>query len=753
MVVLAFPIAHIGLRRLARKSTFSGQSLIVIAAMAASALVLGMSAYWRCHGEQAPFFAPLAWTLALFLGNVENPFGVPPCPNVPIALEVARLLALGTTLVAALAAGLELFRFQLDRVAIWRASSLTVVVGLDEDTVSMVRAILRTQNPAGAVVVLTDDVKSNAASRVQNLGAKLRMMNLAEPETMSQLTLWNRLERLYLLSADPVDNLKHFSVIDAAVTRLGRSHAKMPLTVRIDDPWQAEVWRRSFLASTERYWVADAVGKYETTAAKLVRHMTFRPEIASITDHSAPATVVLCGLYPLTYALASELAQLQREQEMYRKPHVVRPSNVVIFARGAKSFVDDHEIRQGRMAPDGTMLAVVDQNEEPTVDAIAEYMKNKDPSAYAFVLGDPSLETQGTRLASRFPKLRVYVASGAATSLVDISIVGELFSFPIDMELDSDAPQDVWERAAELIHEHYSAGTKRDTPSTRPWKNLDHFIRQSNRRQVLNALWIVETIGNHSWNSLEQTGARESLPQNFADLSTMQRLQILGFDEHTVDRMIKAEHEDWRRYYEDAGWKYSEHRDDSRRRHDRLLPWDELIDRHPQFAEDSRRSLLSTLVNLRSLGYRSVPKTQTQKRQVPNADPSGDSGWRSYRRRGEISAEKRDHSWTWTTRSGEVMQAQPGDWVVTNDDGDERSVSASVFESSHEQIGPRRYRRSGTVLARRAGDREVVHTLEGDVVANRGDWIVQGTGGERWPVPDEQFRGSYDGPLDENHTT
>src|ERR1700730_12385686 len=72
--------------------------------------------------------------------------------------------------------------------------------------------------------------------------------------------------------------------------------------------------------------------------------------------------------------------------------------------------------------------------------------------------------------------------------------------------------QDVLERAAELIHEHYSAGTKRDKPSTRPWKYLDTFIRQSNRRQVLNALWIVETLGNHTWNSLEQTGPTESLP-------------------------------------------------------------------------------------------------------------------------------------------------------------------------------------------------------------------------------------------------
>lgn len=67
----------------------------------------------------------------------------------------------------------------------------------------------------------------------------------------------------------------------------------------------------------------------------------------------------------------------------------------------------------------------------------------------------------------------MYLASAAATSLIDISVVGDLYTYPIDMELDEAAPQDAWERAAELIHEHYSAGTSRDRPTTRPWKDLD----------------------------------------------------------------------------------------------------------------------------------------------------------------------------------------------------------------------------------------------------------------------------------------
>ena len=747
-VILAFPLLHFALRRFAGKTALTGPPLVVIAAMAASALALGMSAYWRCHGDQAPFFAPLSWTLALFAGNVEDTFGADgaaACASMPVALEIGRLLAIATTLAAAVAAALALFRSQLDRIAIWRASSLTVVVGIDDETLSMVRAIARTTNPTGTLVVLTDSAESSLARTVHDLGAKIRAVNLAEPESMSTLTLWKRLNRLYLLSADPVENLKRFRIIDAQAGKARGANVRLPLTVRIDDPWQAEVWRRSFLANSERCWVADAVGRNEITAAKLVRHMT-TPH-GDATDLKPPTTVVLCGLYPLTYALASEFAQLEREQQLYPKPDVSRPTNVVIFARGAQSFVDDHHMRQDRMTPEGATLPVAARDEEPTVDAISEYLRDKDPSSHAIVLGDASMATQGTRLASRFPTLRVYSASAASTSL-DLSIVGRLYSFPIDMELDADAPQDVWERAAELIHEHYSSGTQRNTPATRPWKELSPFIKQSNRRQLLNALWMVETIADHTWNSLEQSGPAESLPIGFAAMEPLQQLAILGFTKDTVDRMVEAEHEDWRRYYEVAGWKYSEVRDDDNRRHNKLLPWTALVARNPAFVRDARRSLASTLINLRHLGYRSLPKAG---RELPT-DPPGESAekpWCQYRRRGEVTARQHPRDWTWTAPNGEVMRARAGDWAVIDDNGDERSVAAGIFEATHRQIGAGRYRRSGTVLARQATQQEVIETLEGNAVANTGDWILQGQQGEQWPVPDKQFRDSYEGPVDD----
>jgi hypothetical protein len=602
-VVLAFPILRLALRWASKGKPLSGPPLGLLAAMAASALALGMSAYSQCRDTHAPLVAPLTWTLALFAGEEQPVVGsqAAGCGTVPVAFDLARLLAIATTLGTALTAAMTLFRAERDRIAIWRARSLTVVAGLDDDTVSMVRAIARTISPGERLAVLTRNANTNASCAIREFGANIRVVDLDQSEALSELPLWNRLDRLYLLSADPVENLKRFYVIDAQVGCDRRERVRLPLTVRIDNPWQAEVLRRSVLTRTDRRWAGDVVGRYEVTAAKLVRHMTHKRAGAD-----PPVAVVLCGLSPLTYAMASAIAQLQREQELYDRSDVVLPASVIILARGAQSFVDDHRMRQRTMAPADAALPVKALDGEPTVDAIADCLHH-DPASHAVIFGDPSMETAGTRLAARFPDLRVYMASAVSTALVDFSLVGHLYSFPINMELDMDAPQDVWERAAELIHEHYSEGKDRTRRAAKPWKDLDPFFKHSNRRQVLNALWMVENLGNHTWNSFE-SGPAAPLPPDFDTKDPLQQLTMLGFDEETVARMVKAEHEDWYSFYKDWGWHPAEERDDDHNLHDKLLPWDEFAQR-PGFVHDARRSLVSTLINLRILGYRSVPRT------------------------------------------------------------------------------------------------------------------------------------------------
>lgn len=758
-VMLAFPAAILVLWKLAGRSVFAANPVLVLAAMATSAVAMGMSAFWMCHDAQSPFFAPLSWTLALFVGAVEPRYGGSDgtCAHeqMPVALELARLLAISTTLTTALTAALTLFKTQLDRIAIWRGRSLTVIVGVDDETVSLVRAVASRMEDDATLVVITAAPDRRVVEESRAAGARIRVAALRDPKSLAQLRLWKRLDRLYLLSEDPVQNENRLATINATMDAFGDKRLRLPLTVRIDDPWQAEVWRRSFIESVDepgsgdhahkRRWVADAVGRYEVTAAKLVRHITRRSGSQQL--GAPPQAVILCGLHPLTYAVSSELAQLCREQDLYAQPGVRLPAEVVILAKGAPGFVEDHDLRQRRMSPGHLTITLRDNDVEPTVESIAAVVSQHGPRHCTIVLTDPNTANEGTRLAARFQGLRIYQASTSAVSLPEESIVGRLFTFPINMELDEGAPQDVWERAAELIHEHYSVGQDRTEWSARPWAKLDPILQQQNRREVVNTLWLVEDEG-HTWNTLENPPA-PALPVGFRDMPPLKQLEWLGFDADTVARMIWREHEDWKRCYEDAGWRRAATRCPSKKHHEGLLSWPELqghdadLEREGVTPPDDRlyttraqRSLASTLVNLRVLGYRSIPKPASQ--------------WQRYRRTGEVRAEQRCEPWQWTTETGEKMRAQAGDWMVTDDAGRERSVAADIFEATHKQIGPGRYERTGVFLARQAVTAETVVTAEGDALARQGDWIVQGQFGERWPVPADQFLATYEGPIDDD---
>ena len=91
------------------------------------------------------------------------------------------------------------------------------------------------------------------------------------------------------------------------------------------------------------------------------------------------------------------------------------------------------------------------------------------------------------------------------------------------------------------------------------------------------------------------------------------------------------------------------------------------------------------------------------------------------------------------------MEAAAGDWIVRENDGTETwSVRDDIFRSRYEHIDGDAWRRHGVVMARPARGGEVVDTLEGQVTAAEGDWVVRGEQGEEWPVPADEFARRYE---------
>jgi hypothetical protein len=717
--------------RSASKSGSGSVSLTVLLALTVMNCVLGLASYWNCHDGAHPMvITPLMYTAQLIkggTGQLQLTGGVTcPAPD-PVALDVARLSSLGVIFVGVASVVVALFHSQVDRMLARTARSVTAVVGVDDDSRSMVTAAAETLEPNSELVLVTESPDQPSAAESRREGARVLAADLDTPEAVEALPLWHKLDRLYLLAADAATNLMRLDAIGERRSALGVGR-RVPLIVRIDDPWHAAAWRAEQLGGTDTRWAADAVGKYELTARRLVDE---------ITAAGGVTRVLVCGTSPLTLALCADLEQRRREHDFCANGANSALPAITLVGETAQEYRYDHLLRQQRLGlRTGDAETIIAVDEPPSMAVLKRFfgtneVANTGSTAVIFVDADPMHgaridPTLGTRLAMRFPDLVIFAWNpSAGRTRSPHSSLGQLRTYGLTMDLPSGQARDAWERAAMLIHERYRTTVGGTSAARLPWADLDEFYRGSNRRQVRNALWIVEHIGGHTWNTLD-SGATTATAPLLTD--PLERLEAMGFDSSAALAMARAEHEDWCGYYKKAGWKHGKARDEKRKTHPNLTDW-HVIESNPALLNAALTSLAETLGQLWQLGYRSAP------------------AWRRYRRVGVVTAEQRSQPWTWTSYSGHEMEAGPGDWMVQDDGGRPWSVRDGIFHATHERVDDSHWRRTGLVLARPARPGERINTLEGVTTATAGGWLVQGEHGEKWPVSAEEFARRYEGPV------
>lgn len=695
-----------------------GVSFTVIAVLIAMSAVLGLSSYWGCHDANHPaFFTPLMATAQLVKGSTSD-FSVSghTCPSpTPVGLELARIVALAAIFTGLGGVVVGVFRSQVDRVRANLADHVTAIVGVDDDSQSMISAVARTLDRRSTLVVITG-AGDDRVQRARRQGARVVLVDFNAPSTLVSLRLWRHLGRLYLMARDPAVNLLWLDLISRRLAELDQKQ-RLPLIVRIDDPWLAEAWRAQQFGGADTRWAADVVGKYEVTAGRLLDGIIATGQIKR---------VFVCGTSQLTLALCADLTRRTLERDFYTPADAVPLPALTLVDGNAEEYLRDHEFhrQQAGFMSEGPEIDAVP--EAPTVSTLLRLIGDADPSTTAVVLVETLAATTGTRLAARFPDMPVF-ASDLNTSIADdaIQVVGMLQSYSLALDTREGQIQDAWERAARLIHERYVATLDPDaprSPAAMPWDELSEFYRGSNRRQVRNALWMVERIAGHTWNTWG-TPPPQLSGRDMADSPPLEQLALMGFDRYAAMSMARAEHEDWCRYYRRNGWKHGPQRDDSRKIHDKLVDWS-VVESKPDLLNAAVRSLAATLWSLRQLGYRSRPL------------------WESFTRVGTVAAEQRSAPWTWMSDSGHTMKADAGDWSV-QEDGKTWSVRDDIFRETYEPAGDGQWRRKGRVQARSARAGEAVETLEGIAAAAEGDWIVRGSNGEQWPVPGDEFARRY----------
>jgi hypothetical protein len=697
----------------------------VVAGLAATSAVLGFSSYWNCHDATHPvFFQPLIWTVALVKGfAIDFLLSGHVCPNpTPDALSVARLAAVGAFVTGLAGVVIALFRSQVDRLRASLANSVSAVIGIDDETRSMVSAIASTLDRRGTLVVIIGGPDEPGAQEARIHGGRVMTVDFNASEPFESLKLWRHLERLYLMSADPATNQSWLDAITRALSAVGHKQ-RLPLTVRIDDPWQAEAWRAQQLGGSDTKWAADAVGKYEVTARWLLEKII----AATNVEH-----VFVCGTSELTLALCADLTRRKLEYDYYSAPGETALPALTLVGADADEYREDHEFHRKQIGFVSTGPTIDATPQPPTVSVLMRLIGESDELTNAVIFvddkahGPSTARSIGTRLAARYPTMPIYIWDNGARMAEDpLPIVGGLRTYRLALDVPAGQAQDVWERAAKLIHERYIASIEPEpnpSPARLPWKDLDDFYKESNRRLVRNALRMVEQIAKHTWNTWGKPPQPLSV-QDMAGLTALERLERMGFGCDAAMQMAEAEHKDWYHYYRRNHWKYGPVRSDEHRIHNKLVEWS-VLQADPDLLNTALESLAATLWSLRQLGYRSRPL------------------WQQFTRVGTVTAEQRSTPWTWTSRSGATMQADAGDWQVQAD-GATWSVRDDIFQTSYEHVEGNQWRRHGDVLARPAQPGETIETLEGPTTASDGDWVVRGADGDEWPVPASQFAERY----------
>lgn len=146
---------------------------------------------------------------------------------------------------------------------------------------------------------------------------------------------------------------------------------------------------------------------------------------------------------------------------------------------------------------------------------------------------------------------------------------------------------------------------------------------------------------------------------------------------------------------------------------------------------------------------------------MPSSSALLERGFRPYRKKTITFAKPMDKRFSVRMENGEVLRGQAGDFAcVSPDDGGKWIVARNIFKETYAPVklkpaqqtgiharllnsGFRPYGKHQITWAKKITKAMRVPTLEGDVMAQPGDYLCIGPKGEPWPQKAARFEAHY----------
>lgn len=697
--------------------------------VAGTAFVLGVSAFLPCSQGRLPVWSAISGSLAMMGGDLDESVfrGGGLCPaRPPLSARLGFLLAQVSVVAAGAGVVTAVFSQQIARMRALHGRAI-IVVGVDDEALPLIARLPGTAPGHARVIVVDNAISEDLASSIRAQGGLPVEMPVDDAECLESLLIdhrsrW-RFNGLYFLDARSGLNLERLATAKKIVSLNDPLFGALPprCEIRMDDPFQAEDWRRRQMPDLSQRWLFDAQSILEATADAALDEV----------EQQCPRNLVISGDSPFALALVSGLSLRARQAVVEHLDDSGEQScgtggknqfHVTLAGSGSRQLARMAGVLEEHFGNESPAIPIVlagndDQPAMSTPGDFAPLAPQLDDGCGVLILADedPGAIKRATEIAAAHPQWHILAWDPDGSGISPVPVMGDMHTIGATFDRPADAPLDTWERLGMMSHQRYLNSSGNFTPghpARGAWPDLTPFTRGSNIRQVFTTLTSVAQQGL-SW-----------APAGSADETFAEPLQRLSKTD--IENMAKWEHAAWCDYHTENGWKWGPSTDPGAKAHSALVPWDELTE---ELRGYDRSGVRSVLTSLGALGYRV--------RSAPDEMGS------SFRRRGTVHARRIWRARRWHTARGDMLRARRGDWLV-DDGGRSWTVRADLFGLSYEHLTGRTWRASGTVTAHPAVERTVITTLEGPATAEPGDWIVEGTGGERWPVTANVFWNHYE---------